>query len=689
MKIRLNHLWAMCLVFAILAGCAPAPPEPHGPVPNQHQLAWQKLEYYKFIHFGPNTFTDVEWGDGREDPKVFNPTHLDTRQWAATAKAAGMRAIIITAKHHDGFCLWPSNYSTHTVRESPWRDGKGDLLRELSEACREFGLLFGVYLSPWDRNHPTYGTPEYNQVFANTLTEVLTNYGHVFKVWFDGANAEGPDGRLQVYDWDLFNGTVLYHQPHAIIFSDVGPGCRWMGNEAGIAGETNWSTMNIAGFEPGRNSPPIRILNEGEEDGEAWVPAETDTSIRPGWFYSETTDHRVKSLAHLVDIYYTSVGRNSNLLLNVPPDRRGLIHPIDSTRLMELRRVLDETFAVNLAKGARFSASHTRGNARKFRAQNLGDENFHTYWTTDDDQLTASIEIDFRRPQTFNRVQLQEYIPLGQRVRSFSIEYWNGNSWQSVGGTDRKTTIGYKRIIRFPMITTQKLRVNIEDSRACPVLNGIAVFRAPELLSPVNIRRNRIGDVSFVSESRDPMIFYTLDGSDPTPSSELYTAPFALPAGGTVRARAFINNNTQSGDIAHETFDIAPEKWSVVSPEIRWIERVIDGNPNSIGTLPDGESNIVIHLGEELTLNGFSYYPVPTVNSPGNIYLYNFYTSRDGRRWDRQMHNASFDNIQNNPIPQFVRFENPVNASFIRLEAVQIVEPGSRVTIGEIGVITR
>ena len=460
------------IAFLLTSCSAIEPPEPYGAIPTKNQIDWQKLEYYMFIHFGPNTFTDVEWGDGKEDPKVFNPTALDCRQWAATAKAAGMKAIIVTAKHHDGFCLWHSNYSTHTVRESPWKDGKGDLLNELSEACSEFGLKFGVYLSPWDQNHPAYGTPEYNQVFANTLNEVLSGYGEVFEQWFDGANGEGENGKKQVYDWNLFNETVFRNQPNAIIFSDVGPGCRWMGNERGIAGETNWSTMNIEGFAPGREAPPTKILNEGEMGGAAWVPAETDVSIRPGWFYSASTDNKVKSLPQLVDIYFTSVGRNSNLLLNVPPDRRGLIHQNDSTRLMEFRHIIDEIFAVNLAKGAKLKANHTRGNANKFGVKNLTDGNFDTYWTTDDYQHSASIEIDFGKKQKFNMLSIQEYIPLGQRVKSFSIEYWDEIAWKHI---ERQTTIGYKRILRFPTIVTQKLRINIEESLACPILNEISV----------------------------------------------------------------------------------------------------------------------------------------------------------------------------------------------------------------------
>jgi hypothetical protein len=285
------------------------PPEPYGAVPTEHQLKWQQMEYYVFVHFGPNTFIDVEWGNGKEDPYVFNPSDMDCRQWAATAKAAGMKGIIITAKHHDGFCLWPSQYSTHTVRESSWREGKGDVLKELSDACREYGLAFGVYLSPWDQNHPSYGSLEYNQVFANTLTEVLTGYGPVFEQWFDGANGEAHKGERQIYDWDLFHNTVYTHQPQAVIFSDVGPGYRWMGNERGVAGETNWSRLDIEGFEPGLGAPPADTLAAGNIYGRAWVPAETDVSICRGWFYSPNTDDKIKSVSKLMDIYHTSIGR--------------------------------------------------------------------------------------------------------------------------------------------------------------------------------------------------------------------------------------------------------------------------------------------------------------------------------------------------------------------------------------------
>lgn len=474
----------MFLVSAAMSFCLSCssnltPPAPYGAVPTVAQLEWQKMEYYMFVHFGPNTFTDVEWGDGRESPTVFNPTNLDCRQWVQTAQQAGMKGIIITAKHHDGFCLWPSAYSTHTVRESLWKDGKGDVLRELAAACRQGGLKFGVYLSPWDRNHPTYGTPEYNQVFVGMLNEVLSGYGDIFEQWFDGANGEGENGKKQVYDWPLFNQTVYNHQPQAVIFSDVGPDCRWIGNEAGSAGESNWSRLHIKGFGPGHAAPPSDTLNAGNVFGKAWVPGEADVSIRPGWFYSAATDDKVKSVQELMDIYYTSVGRNSNLLLNVPPNRVGRIHPADSARLVEFRAARESLFANNLVKAATVTASAVRANAPQYAAANVQDDDFDTYWTVNNATTQASIEVQFAEGQTFNRLLLQEYIPLGQRVAKFNVEVWDNTAaaWKLL---TEATTIGYKRILRFPAITAERIRINILHSLACPVLSTVSAYKTTE-----------------------------------------------------------------------------------------------------------------------------------------------------------------------------------------------------------------
>ncbi|MCB0655006.1 MAG: alpha-L-fucosidase [Saprospiraceae bacterium] len=475
MKKSFRSLCIVLILVTVLSSVNSQTLQPYGQLPTKDQLDWQELEYYMFIHFGPNTFTDKEWGMGNEDPKVFNPTHLDANQWAATAKKAGMKGIIITAKHHDGFCLWPSKYSTHTVRESAWKNGKGDVLRELSKACKKYGLLFGVYLSPWDRNHPAYGTPEYNQIYANTLREVHENYGQVFEQWFDGANGEGPSGKKQEYDWPLFHKTVLDIHPHCIMFSDVGPGCRWVGNERGYAGVTNWSTLNVEGFTPGAGSPPLQVLNKGVEDGEKWVPAECDVSIRPGWFYSPSTDDQVKSLKELTDIYFASVGRNGNFLLNVPVDREGLIHPNDSTRLMEFRQLLDAAFARNLILNKIVQTSSNYSDPGS-QPNHLTDGKPETFWAAA--TIKAEMVIPVNPADTFNVLSLEEYLPLGQRVKSFAVDIWKDGQYQLIA---RQTTIGHKRLLRFPALSTDKIRIRILDGKDVPVLREVELYYAKDL----------------------------------------------------------------------------------------------------------------------------------------------------------------------------------------------------------------
>ena len=455
------------------------PPKPYGPVPTTAQVAWQRMEMNMFCHFGPNTFTGLEWGEGTEAADIFNPTALDCNQWVSVAKNAGFQGIILTAKHHDGFCLWPNPQSTHTVRESAWRNGKGDVLRELSDACKKGGVKFGIYISPWDRNAPTYGTDAYNKVFLKTLRHAHTNYGPIFEQWFDGANGEGPNGKKQVYDWKKFNGQTKKLQPNAVIFSDVGPGCRWVGNEEGRCGRTCWSRLDVKGYGPGADAPSQATLNAGNYNGACWVPAETDVSIRPGWFWRES--EHPKSVQELLEIYYNSVGRNSLLLLNVPPDNRGLIPVEDSLRLMEFRAALDSIFAHDLAKKVEFIfASEERNisecNIRPTTYDPLwlvrGD--YDNYWATDDGVKTAYIQLRFNEPQTFNRVLLQEYIPLGQRVEKFHIEVEDENgNWRTIA---EETTIGYKRIVLTETVTTKKVRVVIDQSRACIVLNRVGLF---------------------------------------------------------------------------------------------------------------------------------------------------------------------------------------------------------------------
>lgn len=448
-------------------------PAPVGPVPSEAQVKWQRMEYTAFVHFGPNTFTGQEWGHGTEDPRMFNPTEFDANQWAKTFKEAGMRSVIITAKHHDGFCLWPSKLSTHTVAQSPWKEGKGDVLKELSAACKANGLTFGVYLSPWDRNHPKYGTDEYNQVFTGMLHEVLGNYGAVSDMWFDGANGEGPNGKKQVYDWPLFNNTVAKLQPGAITFSDAGPGCRWVGNEDGYAGETCWSMIKKDNFAPGLAD--TGILNAGDPEGTHWIPAECDVSIRPGWFYKKEQDKDVKSVDKLMDIWYGSVGRNGHLLLNVPADKRGLINEIDAQRLRDFKNRRDAIFKTDLARQAKVSASTTRGSG--FEAVKVNDGNWESYWAAPDGTTKGDLVLEFDKPIRCDHVVLQEQIRLGQRVKSFRILGKSDGGWEELA---KGTTIGYKRILRFSPRDLKEIKVAIEDAKACPTINAISVYASPE-----------------------------------------------------------------------------------------------------------------------------------------------------------------------------------------------------------------
>ncbi|NLR80006.1 alpha-L-fucosidase [Chitinophaga eiseniae] len=667
--------------------------KPYGSLPSKAQVAWNDMEYYMFIHFGPNTFTNKEWGHGDEDPKVFNPTHLDARQWARTAKLAGMKGIVITAKHHDGFCLWPSKYSTHTVRESAWKDGKGDVLAELSAACKEYGLKFGVYLSPWDRNHPEYGTATYNQVFANTLNEVLSGYGPVFEQWFDGANG----GNIkQPYDWNLFHSVVYKNQPNAVIFSDVGPGCRWVGNENGIAGTTNWSTLHVKGFTPGAGGPPTKSLNEGNEDGEQWIPAECDVSIRPGWFYSPDTNDKVKSISHLLDIYYGSVGRNGNLILNVPVDREGLIHPNDSTRLMELRRVLDATFKNNLAKQAMVTATHTRSNNAAVKVAHLNDGTNSTYWATSDDATTAAITLTYKKPVTFNRVVLQEYIALGQRVKAFSVEILENGKMKEVA---RETTIGHKRILLLPDYTTTQVRINILDAKAAPVISEVQLYKAPGVLATPEISRDKAGHINITCASADPVIHFTTDGSMPGVKSPVFdkNTQLSLPKGGTVKAKALLKNGNAS-DLATAAFDVAPAKWQVIQADAAAKDHeagaAIDGNKATI-YLTDRQATakypheFQVDLGETLSLKGFTYTPATGESLGGIVYGYEFYTSADGKNWGKPVASGQFANIKNSPVQQNVPFKATA-ARYIRFVAVAPADAAQDwAGIAELGVITR
>lgn len=461
---------ALLLSTGTAIGATEEVTSPCPPLPLPKQVRWQQMETYAFIHFGPNTFTDKEWGYGDAPLESFNPTNLDCEQWAQTFVNAGMKGVIITAKHHDGFCLWPTKYTDYSVRNTPWMGGKGDVVGQLARACKKYGLKMGVYLSPWDRHQAYYGTPLYPHYYRLQMEELLTHYGEFFEIWLDGAN--GGDGwyggarekrqidRRTYYNFEGIFKLIDQHQPQAIVFSDGGPGCRWVGNESGQVGTTNWSFLRIAEVYPGY--PNAGELYTGHADGDTWVAAECDVSIRPGWFYHQAEDGKVKTVDELVDIYYKSVGHNGTMLLNFPVDARGLIHPTDSLNAVLFHQRIQKELGNNLLLNPKHPSA---------------DGDFETYSVL---AAGSSLELQLKDTKPVNRIQLQEYIPLGQRVKAFQVEYYNGKLWQPVEAGEETTTIGYKRILRFPTVRAKRIRLTITDSRAPVCLSEMAAFYAEE-----------------------------------------------------------------------------------------------------------------------------------------------------------------------------------------------------------------
>ena len=587
-----------------------AQPAPCGPVPDQRQLKWQEMEMYAFIHFSMNTFTDMEWGYGDKDPKLFNPTQLDCRQWARICKEAGFKGIILTTKHHDGFCLWPSKYTNYSVKASPWKNGKGDVIAELRKACDEYGLKLGLYLSPWDRNSAVYGSPDYITYFRNQLKEILTNYGNIFEMWFDGANGgtgyygganeQRTIDRKTYYDWPNTYKLVYSLQPNIMLFSDAGPDCRWCGTEEGWVGETNWSTLRRDEVWPGW--PLYEQLRNGHEDGNYWVPAEVNTSIRPGWFYHASEDSKVKTPQQLVELYYNSIGRNGNMILNLPVDRRGLVNEIDEKSLLEFARIIRKELANDLAKGKMVTASNVREKSKNYAARNAVDGDNKTYWATDDGVTNATLTLDFKKNTTFNRVLLREYIALGQRVKAFTVDAYQNGSWKEVA---KATTIGNKRILRIPSTTASKIRIHITDSKACPLISTLSVYNAPV--------------------------------------------------------------ETQSNYNEKGKLNVT-KNWKILNGDAT-ASAAIDGNPATVyiqqGNLPH---ELIIDLQTDAQISEFTYTPDKKVGAKGVIFNYRFSVSADGKSWET-VSEGEFSNIKNNPIPQTKYFQKK-KVRFVKLTAL-------------------
>ena len=601
------------------------PPEPILPVPEPKQVEWQQMETYAFIHFGLNTFNDREWGYGDTDPKTFNPTNLDCEQWAQTLVKAGMKGVILTAKHHDGFCLWPFEGTDYSVKNSPWKNGQGNVVKELSEACKKYGLKFAVYLSPWDRHQANYGTPEYLPYFYAQLHDLLTNYGPVFEVWFDGAN--GGDGwyggakdirtidRKNYYNYPRIYEMLDSIQPQAIIFSDGGPGCRWVGNEKGFAGATNWSFLRKGEVHPGYDKS--YELQYGHPDGNQWVPAECDVSIRPGWFYHPEEDDRVKSPDQLVDLYYRSVGHNATLLLNFPVDRRGLIHPVDSANAVRFHEMIQQQLKTNLVAGMTPKVSNERGG--DFVVSALTDDNFDTYWATEDGVTTADIEFSFDTPTRMNRMMLQEYIPLGQRVKAFVVEYLDKDIWLPVKLNEETTTIGYKRLLRFETVETKGIRIRITDARGPLCLSSVGVYDA-----------GNVSD-SFVEKVED-----------------IESLPYLLP-------------------------DVKADEAAKASDKQAQTTCFVEGD------------RLLIELQEERLVSSLHFLPDQGEPNKGLIANYEIRVGVSKDAVNQLVKSGEFSNIQNNPVMQSVFF-TPVKARYIELKATRMIRAGEPMGFAELGV---
>lgn len=602
-------------------------PAPLLPLPEQKQVDWQRMETYAFIHFGLNSFCDREWGYGDTDPKMFNPKRLDCEQWVKTLMAAGMKGVILTAKHHDGFCLWPFEGNDYNVSKSPWRNGKGNVVKELSEACKKHGLKFAVYLSPWDRSRADYGSPSYVDYFHSQLRDLLTNYGPVFEVWFDGAN--GGDGyyggardkrtidRKNYYNYPRIYQILDSLQPQAVVFSDGGPGCRWVGNEKGFAGETNWAFIPKNTVYPGYPNYPE--LQFGYPDGDQWTAAECDVSIRPGWFYHPEEDDKVKSPEQLADLYYRSVGHNATLLLNFPVDRNGLINPIDSANAVNFHKLIQRELGNNLVAGMKPKVSNERGG--QFTAQALTDGSWDTYWATGDGVTSADITFTFKKARKMNRIMLQEYIPLGQRVKKFAVEWLDKNgTWKAVEQGEETTTIGYKRLLRFLTVETKGLRVHILDSRGPICMNNIGVYYGGE----------------------DAQLTWS------PASVAMKSVPFSL-----------------------KGFDEAQ------------LAKVVDRNPATVLFVDKNE--LLIDLGRDTKVSTLMYLPDQSENRHGLIHSYTLAACKADGTDEHVLSSGEFSNIQNNPVLQTITFE-PATTRYLKLKADRMVNDGEQIGVAELGV---
>lgn len=675
-------------------------PPPLQPVPSAGQLAWHDMEMYAFVHFTINTFTGKEWGYGDESPALFNPTDFDAADLVGTLADAGFKGVVLTCKHHDGFCLWPTKTTKHSVARSPWKDGKGDVVKEISKACRARGLQFGIYLSPWDRNSPVYGTPAYISLYRKQLKELATRYGPVFLAWFDGAN--GGDGfyggarerrsidRSKYYDWPETWAELKKHQPKAVVFSDVGPDVRWIGNESGQAGYPCWATYTPQSQNEGSTPSPGTVRYQlgvgGTEDGQYWIPAEADVSIRPGWFWHEHENARVRTPENLLNLYFVSVGRGANLNLNVPPDRRGRIHEEDKKSLAGFRALLNELYARNYAEGAEVSAT----SSWKDRLPgDVLDRKRTTFWAASAKDKKPMLTLKLPKAASFDVIRLAEPIQLGQRIRKFRVEVLdNGQFVPWVNGS----SIGARVLLRGKPVTTEGVRIVFEESRAVPALSEVSLWRYPSLLHAPAIERDREGNITITAPA-GARVHYTVDGSEPSADSPALSEPISLPKGGTVKA-AYEQNGKMSS-VATEIVPVSTKGWKTVAAPRSGVspELAFDGNVSTLWNThaPQGEIppplSLDIDMGRETNVSSVLYTPRKD-SGKGVIDQYAVFLSNDGKNWGEAVAEGEFSNIKANPVTQRIDLKAPTKARYLRFTAKRVLE-GKHVTIAELGVLEK
>ena len=618
------------------------PPAPYGVLPSARQLAWHEMEMYCLIHFGVDTYTDKEWGYGDEDPAILNPIDFDATQIVGAAKAGGFKGVVIVAKHHDGLCLWPTRTTEHNITKSPWKAGKGDMIKEYRNACDQLGMKMGIYCSPWDRNNPQYGTPAYVSTYRAQIKELYTGYGPLFMSWHDGAN--GGDGyyggtretrkidRTTYYGWETTWAMIRQLQPGANIFGDVGPDVRWVGNEEGHAGLTCWATYTPeapdAGKKPANGYNKYWLATEGTRDGAFWLPAECDVPLRPGWFYHASQDQQVKTPYQLLDLYYQSVGRGADLDLGLAPNRKGLLDEHDVTSLKEFGLLLQHIFSINLAAGATFTASNIRGdNSAQYGPSKLVDNDRYSYWATDDSVTTPQLIIDLGKQTTFNVIRLRENIKLGQRISAFTLEAEEDGKWEQVGAG---TSIGANRLIRLQQsMTASRLRLSITGSPVCIALSDFGLFREPEHL----------------------------------------VAP--------------------TGEATTHAPGLSKTGWKVINPAPNSALAIDADSKTVYSTIQTGAAatfpqEIAIDMGKPQTIKAFTYLPRQDKKPEGTADRYIFYTSTDGNTWQIAVE-GEFGNIRANPLEQVVPLAASVNARYFKFAVTHVVS-GNGVVIAEIGV---